>query len=209
MIQHIKPLKGKFVLDVGCGNGYHCLRMASEGAKLVLGIDPYLLFVVQFLVFKKYLQNYPVFVMPVGIENLPTNQPFFDTIFSMGVFYHRRSPFGHLYNLKALLKDGGELVLETLVIKGNNNSVLVPPGRYAKMRNVWFLPSVPCLLGWLERTGFKNPRVVNITPTTKVEQRKTEWMNYESLEDFLNPLDSLKTIENHPAPVRAIILAEK
>ncbi len=209
LIQHIQPLKDRIILDVGCGNGYHSLRMAGEGAKLVLGIDPYILFVVQFMIFKKYLKNIPVFVMPVGIEALPKNQPFFDTVFSMGVFYHRRSPFDHLYELKALLKNGGELVLETLVIDGEKNHVLVPPNRYAKMRNVWFIPSSDTMLEWLKRVGFKNPRVVDITKTTIEEQRKTEWMTYESLSDFLNPLDNSQTIENLPSPRRAIFLAEK
>jgi tRNA (mo5U34)-methyltransferase len=197
------------ILDVGCGNGYHCMRMAGEGAKLVVGIDPYILFVVQFMIFKKYLQHYPVFVLPVGIETLPKNQPFFDTVFSMGVFYHRKSPFDHLQELKALLKNGGELVLETLVIEGGNGSILVPPGRYAKMRNVWFLPSPDTMLDWLTRVGFKNPKVVDITKTSIDEQCKTDWMTFESLSDFLNPKDYTKTVENLPAPSRAIFIAEK
>lgn len=209
LIEHIKPLKDRKILDVGCGNGYHCMRMAGEDARFVLGIDPYIIFVIQFMVFKKYLQNHPVFVAPVGIEALPKNQPFFDTVFSMGVFYHRKSPFEHLQELRALLVNGGELVLETLVVEGNENRVLVPQGRYAKMRNVWFLPSPKTMLDWLRRAGFKNAGCVDITPTTFDEQRPTDWMTYESLPDFLDKDDSTKTIENYPAPIRAIFIAEK
>ena len=32
---HISPLDDKIVLDVGCGNGYHCWRMAAQKPKLV------------------------------------------------------------------------------------------------------------------------------------------------------------------------------
>jgi tRNA (mo5U34)-methyltransferase len=209
LINHIKPLQGRKILDVGCGNGYHCLRMAGAGGKLVIGIDPYILFVIQFMVFKKYLKDYPVFVLPVGIETLPKNRPYFDTVFSMGVFYHRKSPFEHLMDLRALLNDGGQLVIETLVVEGGENTVLVPPDRYGKMRNVWFLPSPDTMLQWLQRAGFKNPRLIDVTQTTTAEQHKTDWMTFESLSDYLNPDDSGKTIENLPAPTRAIFTAEK
>ncbi len=206
---HIHPLTDRMILDVGCGNGYHCMRMAGEKAKLVVGVDPFLLFVLQFLIFKRYLTQYPVFVLPVGIEQLPKNQPFFDTVFSMGVFYHRKSPFEHLQDLRALLKNKGELVLETLIIEGGENEVLVPPGRYAKMRNVWFLPTEKTMLQWLKRAGFKKGRMIDATVTTTREQRRTDWMTFESLENFLNPTDSTKTVENLPAPKRAVFLAQK
>ncbi|MFP4548921.1 MAG: tRNA 5-methoxyuridine(34)/uridine 5-oxyacetic acid(34) synthase CmoB [Fidelibacterota bacterium] len=206
---HIAPLKNKFLLDVGCGNGYHCLRMAGEEARMVVGIDPFILFVFQFMVFKKYLGHIPVFVLPVGIEDIPKNQSFFHTVFSMGVFYHRKSPFDHLQELRSLLRHNGQLVLETLIIDGGNNEVLVPSGRYGKMRNVWFLPSPDTMISWLNRAGFKNPRIVDATQTTIQEQRKTDWMTFESLEDYLDPENANKTIEGYPAPKRAIFIAEK
>ena len=79
----------------------------------------------------------------------------FDTVFSMGVLYHRRSPFHHLAELKNCLKPDGELVLETLVIDGKRGEVLVPERRYSKMHNVWFLPSCLTLESWLKRSGLK------------------------------------------------------
>ncbi len=206
---HITPLKNKIVLDVGCGNGYHCWRMAGEGTDLVIGIDPYLLFVMQFFAIKHFIKNNSVFVLPVGIEEIPKQTPFFDTVFSMGVFYHRRSPFDHLYELKALLKLGGELVLETLIIEGTEGEVLVPKNRYAKMRNVWFIPTADTIIQWLRRVGFINVRLVNITRTTIEEQRSTDWMPFESLSDFLDKNNSNKTIEGYPSPVRAFFIAQK
>ena len=77
------------------------------------------------------------------------------------------------------------------------------------MKNVYFIPSVDCLINWLQKTGFKNIRCVDVALTTLEEQRKTDWLENESLIDFLDPQDHRKTIEGHPAPKRAVILAEK
>ncbi|MCP4749822.1 MAG: tRNA 5-methoxyuridine(34)/uridine 5-oxyacetic acid(34) synthase CmoB [Proteobacteria bacterium] len=205
---HFQPLAQRLVLDVGCGNGYHCWRMRAEGARLVIGIDPSPLFVMQFRMIGTFSDDESVRVLPFGIEEMPSNVRCFDTVFSMGVFHHRRSPFDHLFELKSLLRPGGELVLETLVVEGADGEVLVPEDRYAKMRNVWFIPSTATLASWLNRAGFRKTRLVDVTTTTTEEQRSTAWMRFESLADFLDTNDLRKTIEGYPAPVRAIFLAE-
>lgn len=204
---HIAPLKGKHVLDIGCGNGYYALRSYGKGADLVIGIDPGQKYIMQFYALKKYLGNIPVHLLPLGIEDIPPSLKAFDTVFSMGVLYHRRSPLDHLYELRDCLKPGGELVLETLVVDGDVNSVLVPASRYQQMRNVWFLPSCDALVLWLQRCGFKNVRVVDVTKTSIEEQRATDWMTFDSLEQFLDPNDPSKTIEGYPGPMRAVVLA--
>ena len=204
----IDPLEGRLVLDVGCGNGYHAWRMAGEGARLVIGIDPTQLFIQQFEAMRHFLgARHPVQVLPLGIEEFPPDLQTFDTVFSMGVFYHRRSPFSHLAELKGCLRPGGQLVLETLVIEGGPGRVLVPESRYAKMRNVWFIPTPETLIDWLGRAGFLQIRLIDVTPTTTGEQRSTPWMRFESLADFLDPSDPGLTVEGHPAPRRAILTA--
>ncbi|MES9899602.1 MAG: tRNA 5-methoxyuridine(34)/uridine 5-oxyacetic acid(34) synthase CmoB [Sedimenticola sp.] len=208
LVPHITPLEGRTVLDVGCGNGYHCWRMAGTGAELVIGIDPTQLFLAQFLAVRHFIgEDYPVHLLPLTLEQVPTNLRAFDTVFSMGVLYHRRSPIDHLYELKSCLRQGGELVLETLVIEGGEGQILVPDGRYAKMRNVWFIPSPETLCGWLRRCGFNEVRLIDVTTTSVEEQRKTEWMQFESLSDYLDPANPQLTIEGHPAPRRAIVVA--
>jgi tRNA (mo5U34)-methyltransferase len=185
---------------------------------LVIGADPSQFFLVQFATIKKYIEaangKQPVHLLPFKGEELPAfNQKFkgrgFDTVFSMGVLYHRISPIEHLQELKTFLRVGGELLLETLIIESqheNDHSVLLPQDRYAKMRNVWFLPTPELLIRMLERVGFKNVRIIDISQTSTQEQRRTEWMTFESLEDFLDPNDHSKTIEGHPAPRRAAVL---
>jgi len=209
VLPHISPLAGRTVLDVGCGSGYHMWRMIGAGAHLVVGIDPMQLFLVQFEAVRKLLNDdRRAHMLPLGIEQLPALQAF-DTVFSMGVLYHRRSPLDHLLQLKNQLVSGGELVLETLVIEGDVNQLLVPGERYAQMRNVFFIPSAEALKSWLEKSGFVDVRIVDFALTTTEEQRRTDWMTSESLAEFLDPDDPSKTVEGYPAPLRAVLVATK
>jgi len=208
---HISPLKGKTILDVGCGNGYHCWRMLGEGAQFVLGVDPSQKFLAQFSIIQKYANQTNCHLLPLGIEDMPkeTKHCGFDSVFCMGVLYHRKSPIDMLYQLKDLLLSGGELILETLVIDGNQEQVLVPYGRYAQMRNVWFIPSVEALSLWLTKCGFKQVKCINVEKTSTSEQRSTEWMTFHSLENFLMPGNENLTVEGYPAPKRATFIAKK
>ena len=204
----ISPLQDRRVLDVGCGSGYHCWRMRGAGASEVIGIDPTPLFVLQFKAIQKYLGDSTVHVLPLTLEQLPPKLQVFDTVFSMGVLYHRRSPIDHLTDLRDTLVPGGELVLETLVVEGDQQTVFVPPGRYARMGNVWFLPSPEALKLWLSKVGFRDIKLVDVSQTSVEEQRSTDWMTFHSLANFLDPEDPNKTIEGHPAPRRAILTAQ-
>ncbi|ROS01570.1 tRNA (mo5U34)-methyltransferase [Sinobacterium caligoides] len=209
VLPHLGELRYKNILDVGCGSGYHCLRMAGAGANSVVGIDPSLKFLYQFKAINHYAKVDNVHLLPLKSEQLPARMQCFDTVFSMGVLYHRRSPFDHLDELKYALKPGGQLVLETLVVDGDEHTVLVPGDRYAQMRNVWFLPSAKELLRWVERTGFIDAKIVDIDTTQLEEQRSTEWMHFQSLVDFLDPDDNKKTVEGYQAPTRATIIATR
>lgn len=206
VLPHLADLKHRYVLDVGCGSGYHLWRMRGAGAEFVVGIDPSQLFYCQFEAIKHFNPDPAVNLLPIGIDDMPALKAF-DTVFSMGVLYHRRSPIDFLQQLKNQLRPGGQLVLETLVVPGDEHTSLVPTDRYAKMRNVWFIPSCAALTLWLNRLGFRDVKVVDINQTSLDEQRKTAWMENESLVDFLDPNDQSKTIEGYPAPLRAVIIA--
>lgn len=205
-------LQDKRILDVGCANGYFGWRMLEAGAHSVVGIDPGWLFIIQFLLIAHYappLLRKRHTLLPYRLEDLPANLGYFDTVFSMGVLYHRRSVFDHLLELKQCLRPGGELVLETLVISEADGEVLVPADRYAKMRNVWFLPNSKILGDWLRRAGFTDVRLIDECITHPREQRKTDWLDSQSLEHALDPDDSSRTVEGYPAPRRATLLARR
>ena len=204
----IAPLAGRRVLDIGCSNGYYLLRMAAQKPQIALGVEPYLTFYFQFLLLQHYARVPGIFALPATFEELPVLEGYFDTVFSMGVLYHRRSPIDTLAAMRQVLRRGGQLVLETLVLEGEGDLALCPDRCYAKMNNVYFLPTVRCLENWLRRAGFTRVRCLDITLTTALEQRKTEWIQTESLADFLDPADPSRTIEGYPAPVRAMLVAE-
>jgi len=205
----IQALQGRKVLDVGGGNAYHCWRMLGAGAEWVLNVDPSKLFLMQYQAMRHYLGNKGVYMLPLGIDDIPRKLQAFDSVFSMGVLYHRRSPIDHILHLRECLRPGGQLVLETLVVEGADDTVLVPEERYAQMNNVWFIPSCQLLQRWLKRAGMKDIQVIDVSVTTTAEQRSTAWMQFQSLSDFLDPLDPRRTIEGYPAPMRAVVTAIK
>lgn len=212
-VSPLVDLVGKRVLDVGGGSGYHGFRMVGAGADTVVVIDPSPLFYYQFMAIRQLMGRQsnrfgqsPIHFAPVALEQLP-QAGLFNVVFCMGVLYHRPSPLDCLYQLKSQLLSGGQLVLETLVVDGDEHTVFVPEERYAMMNNVYFLPSVLALTKWLKKCGFIDIRCIDVATTSTDEQRATEWMTYQSLKDFLHPNDQTKTIEGYPAPKRAVMLA--
>lgn len=209
LIPHVSSLKDKTVLDIGCGNGYYLMRCIGEGAKFALGVDPFMRFIMQFLAFKQYMPEQAIDILPFGIDNVPKQGLSFDAVFSMGVLYHRKNPQEHIEHLYGLVSEGGELILETLIVDEDYSNCLVPEDRYAMMNNVYAIPSVTLLEQWIEQAGFKNILTVDVSTTSIEEQRVTEWMTFQSLEHFLDPNDHGKTVEGYPAPKRAIVIADK
>jgi len=203
----LSPLEGRRILDIGCSNGYYMFKMLPHNPEYVIGIDPYPNFYFQFLSLQKYIRSEKTHYIPAGFETLTGCEGLFDTVFCMGILYHRKSPFELLERISQILRKGGELVLETIIIPGDTDMVLCPESRYAKMRNVFFIPTLKTLLNWLLKSGFKDLRVLDVSKTTIDEQRKTDWIESESLESFLDPDDPEKTVEGYPAPIRAAIAA--
>ena len=199
-------LTGARVLDIGCGNGYFGWRMLDAGAQEVVGVDPMVLYCMQHQAMQRYIDDTRNVVLPLGVDEVPATSQF-DAVFSMGVLYHRRDPAAHFEKLSALTKPGGFTVLETLIHEGTEN--LIPAQRYCRMRNVWCVPTRASLEHWMLKAGFRQVQLVDVTATTTLEQRSTEWMRFESLAESLDPAYPAKTIEGYPSPVRAILLGHK
>jgi tRNA (mo5U34)-methyltransferase len=204
-------LSGQVILDVGCNNGYFLFKMAASKPKLALGIDPVPHVYFQYQLLQHYLKQDCVKFELFGINQIEFFEDVFDTIFHMGIIYHHRHPLQQLIDCKKALKLGGTLVLETIGIPGTDSIAIFPKDRYANMRNVWFVPTLSCLINWVKRANFDQVEIISDTLLTSEEQRKTDWCPppYQSLEDFIDPTDPTKTIEGLPAPRRFCIKAKK
>jgi tRNA (mo5U34)-methyltransferase len=145
----------------------------------------------------------------LGIEHMRGFPEAFDTVLCLGVLYHRSDPIAALKSLKIALKKGGELILDTFMIEGEEPVALVPASTYSKIPNIHFVPTLAALEHWVRRAGFGRFEVLAVKTTDTDEQRKTEWIDGESLGDFLDPADPSKTVEGYPAPKRVYIKANR
>ncbi len=201
-------LSGKKVADIGCNNGYYMFRMLEDVPAKIVGFDPSALFKTQFDFINHFVKSDIVYEL-LGVEHLPFYEEKFDVIFCLGVLYHRSDPVGMLKDLAKGLAEGGEIYLDTFIIDGDQPHALCPAGSYSKITNVYFVPTLKALENWCLRAGFNNFEILGTVVTTSDEQRKTSWIESHSLEDFLDPADSSKTIEGYPAPMRGYVRISK
>ena len=201
-------LENKIVGDIGCNNGYYLFRMLSQKPKKLVGFDPSALYKTQFDFINHFIQSDIVYEM-LGVEHLPMYEHKFDVLFCLGVLYHRSDPIQTLKALYQGLNPDGELILDTFMIDGDTPVALSPSKTYSKIPNVYFVPTIPALINWLERAKFRDIDVLEIKQTDTIEQRKTEWIYGESLENFLDAQNPELTVEGYPAPKRVYIKAKR
>ena len=205
----ISPFAGKTIADIGCNNGYYMFRTAATDPKCVIGFEPFEANFFAFNLFQRYIQNPKILFELLGVEQISLFPDFFDLVLCMGVVYHRRDPFSMLKDIYAAMKHGGQIVLESLALPGNEPVALFPQGRYLRMKNVYFLPTAECLRSMLVRAGFRDVEIKSENKLSVEEQRVTELGAEESLKDWLAGEELELTIEGHPAPYQAIVLGWK
>lgn len=204
LIKDSVDLKDKTIADIGCNNGYYMFRMLPFQPKELVGFDPSALCKTQFDLFNNYIKA-PITYELLGVEHFGDYDKKFDVAFCLGVLYHRSDPIATLKSIRRGLTNEGVLVLDTFMIDGDADIVLTPKDRYAKIPNIYFVPTVNALKNWCERAGFEDIEIIAVTPTTAEEQRKTQWIPGESLDTFLDPKDETLTVEGYPAPKRVYL----
>jgi tRNA (mo5U34)-methyltransferase len=201
-------LKNKKVADIGCNNGYYLFRMQEDNPVKLVGFDPSALYKTQFDFINHFAKTDIVYEL-LGVEHLPFYEEKFDLIFCLGVLYHRSDPVAMLKELYKGLAEQGEVILDTFYIEGDEEVALTPRNSYSKIPNIYFIPTIPAFENWCLRAGFDSFELLETSVTNPEEQRKTDWIEGQSLEDFLDPNDNSKTIEGYPAPRRVYVKLKK
>jgi tRNA (mo5U34)-methyltransferase len=200
-------LKDKVVGDIGCNNGYYMFRMLEDNPKKIIGFDPSILTKIQFDFINYFVKSDKITFELLGVEHCEFYEEKFDVLFCLGVLYHRSDPVNTLKSLAKSINKDGCLILDTFMIDGQLEVALTPNKKYSKIPNIYFVPTIPALKNWCLRAGFSDVEVLETSTTNFDEQRKTEWIYGESLEDFLDKDDPSKTVEGYPAPKRVYIKA--
>ena len=183
--------------------------MAAHQPKLVLGFEPSVQHYYTFSALNGFAGLDNLCIDLLGIEHLPLFPNVFDVIFCLGILYHRPSPIDSLRDLYTALKPEGFLLIESQAINAEQPMALFPEKTYAKVPGTWFVPTPSCLHNWLHRTGFTEIQCFCLHPMSPVEQRQTDWMLFESYEDFIDKQNPEFTIEGYPAPWRVFFKATR
>ena len=197
------PLDGRVIADIGCNNGYFMFRMAAENPQLVIGFEPYGKHLLNFQLMQGFARIPALVFEPLGVEHMNLYPDFFDRVFCLGILYHHTDPVGLLRKIRSAMKKNSELYIDCQGIPGDEPVALVPSGRYACARGVWFLPTLPALTNWIRRAGFSFVECFYNAPLSSEEQRSTlPFAPVASLKDFLQPGNPELTVEGYPAPRR-------
>ncbi|MBU1710848.1 MAG: tRNA 5-methoxyuridine(34)/uridine 5-oxyacetic acid(34) synthase CmoB [Proteobacteria bacterium] len=205
----LPDLEGKIIADIGCNNGYYMFRMAAFKPKYVIGFEPYLHYYFTFKTLNTFAGLDNLFIERMGVEQIGLFENSFDVVFLMGILYHRSSPVETLKDIFTAMRPGGTLIVESQGIPGNDPMAIFPEERYAKVPGTYFVPTAACLKNWMTRSGFTEVEIFDHHPMTNTEQRRTQWMEFESYDDFIDPKDPTRTIEGYPAPIRVYLKGKK
>jgi tRNA (mo5U34)-methyltransferase len=167
--------QGKSVLDLGSWDGLWAFEAEALGASLVVatdcnsswrspiyfGLENFLL--VREAVFSNVIPLWNVAPnqlterLSVVTNNHPAVAEGFDIVHHLGLLYHLRDPFYSLSQARAVLKDGGTLLLEAGVHTGTGEVMHLNSkgSKYYHDYTTWWLPTVECCMEMLRMTFFE------------------------------------------------------
>jgi len=209
VLPELPDLRDKLVADIGCNNGYYMFRMAASRPKLVLGFEPSVQHYYCFKALNAMAGKKELHIDLLGVEHLNLFESCFDVIFLMGIIYHRPSPIDTLRDILSALQPGGTLIVESQAIPGKEPFALFPDETYAKVPGTYFVPTGSCLCNWMKKAGFIDINLFCSHPMSGSEQRRTDWMTFESFTDFIDPGNPQLTVEGYPAPCRILARGRK
>lgn len=103
----LPDFKGKRVLDLGCGFGWHCRYAAEQGAKLVVGVDISEKMLAEA---RKNTSNTAVEYICAAVEDIDFPADSFDIVISSLAFHYIESFDDVCSKIKACLVNGGDFV---------------------------------------------------------------------------------------------------
>jgi tRNA (mo5U34)-methyltransferase len=209
LLPEIPDLTDKVIADIGCNNGYYMFRMAASRPRLVLGFEPSVQHYYCFKALNAMAGRSDLDIDLLGVEHLSLFESCFDVVFLMGILYHRPSPIDTLRDTLTALQPGGTLLVESQAIPGDAPIALFPEETYAKVPGTYFVPTGSCLGNWMKKAGFVDIKLFCSHPMSGREQRRTDWMTFESFDDYLDPVNPRLTVEGYPAPWRIFIRGRK
>ncbi len=201
----LPDLKGKRVLDLGCGFGEHCRRFIEQGAALVVGVD----------ISEKMLEvaraensSPSIRYVHMPMEDIAQLQERFDVVVSSLALHYVKDFEGVVRDVYNLLDVGGTFVfsqenpLNTCHSGGNRwtrdeqgNKVhlnLADYGVEGVRESVWFVDNVikyhrtfSTIVNTLVEAGFVIERMIEPLPTEELLARYPDYKDLFHKPDFL------------------------
>ena len=198
-------LKGKKVLDLGCGFGEHCRQFVNRGAEKVVGID----------ISEKMLEvarvencDPKITYLNMPMEDIAALQDTFDIVISSLAFHYVEDFEGVIRNIHNLLKENGIFIFSqenplctchsggnrwTRDENGNKLHLnLADYGVEGERKTVWFVDDVKkyhrtfsTIVNALIEAGFTIEKMIEPLPTEELLEKYPDYGDLFHKPDFL------------------------
>lgn len=198
-------LKGKKVLDLGCGFGEHCRQFVNRGAEKVVGID----------ISEKMLEvarvencDPKITYLNMPMEDIAELQDTFDIVISSLAFHYVEDFEGVIRNIHNLLKENGIFIFsqenplctchsggDRWTRDENGNKLymnLADYGVEGERKTVWFVDDVKIyhrtfstIVNALIEAGFTIEKMIEPLPTEELLEKYPDYGDLFHKPDFL------------------------